>query len=452
MDAALNYSYVDLELAFEKTKEEVMVRAVRIKNAVKEKVGRLYDKFLGALNKDVVSAPTPEGVVEAPTDEVIEKSSYFDSDDRVPFKPAAFLSKCKVVLYTKKLREKMNRVYANHLPKQEEVELSAPEMVAPSMETAIPSVAEIPVIPDIPAIDLTAEKEEVPTAGMEQVVPDSWDEIFKNPLSAVASTEEPAGAVLEENNEPKLPDFNADDLVRSLNEGLVPEPPQVATAEVPMDFEPRLDNEEHKVLSFEAPQMETSMPNLFAPVMDTHADEDVAPTKTAIMAKVTRASNELKEKNSRISELETKVEGLETTIRNTSEKLSGYEAVIRDTVKANGKLTAENTQLQEANSALKANYNALSLEFKETVATLNEKHNKELANVRDEVLQTREQYEGIIARKDKEKEEEVTRLKGQHTKDMNAVYATIAEVLGEPAQEEVKDQEDDYERVFGKVA
>ena len=461
MDVALKeYEYINLEFVIDKTKEEMMDRAVRVKETVSKKIARIFDSAKVARTNNM-NAEVKSVVVEKKDTSLEENNgnviSFKDINSLPSDKP--FEKKAaKVVLYTKQLREKTER-YSNKF-KTEVKQSVTPDVVASEIVSPEPSV-----IPAIPVLPSNALNENITTADVQpaqskpednNVIPDNWDDLLNN-MPTINTVDKPVvePPKVEESVVTALPtmDFEASkDIVSP-----IPEPTQVGSVDKTvtevgafdntfpqMDFaNTELTSEPLKVENtkpFDPLMLNDNntnlMPNLFENSQNVVAEDDFIPSKTAIKARVIKVSNDLKDAKKTIVDLKNKIEALEARSNDQSRTLSGYVAAIENAVKEKEKAVRSISQLQQEKDALEAKFNVLSETSSQTIENLKISNAEELQRAKNETASIKEQYEVRIANMTSNHNSEIKSLNDQHKREMNAVYSAITEVLGDSKSEE----------------
>jgi hypothetical protein len=428
MDTAL-YAYTPVNLPFETLAKEAMKRAVRVKQSIGKKISENFTvPGIDSKISEVVAEKQKLEETLAPNTELTEGTFLVSkSVDETKENIAKLDQKLKslesrrdlvkvsnrAVLYTKALVAKVQNVtnkwfsVLQNAVKNGVIAAKQEDVVIPdtwdmafgqSLETPTPTVSPTPtekpepivtpmpsVTPvEVPEIPLTPVPEATKSNGQDFGIPTSWTPDVKAPKPEP----EPVDNVIPwDFGKKTIPTVES---VPSINMDEVKEPSNVESKKIiPWDFgNPTAKKEVGIEMVAEGPK-------------------DDMPTLTAIFAKVQRAVNAIKERDTRIAELEGKNDTLATQLKSANERNASYETVVKDSVNANSRLAAENTQLKEKATRLEASIQSVVVSSRETQIAQERKHAEEIARLNEE-------KEVAVAKLVAEIEE----LKQQHTEEL----------------------------------
>lgn len=159
-------------------------------------------------------------------------------------------------------------------------------------------------------------------------------------------------------------------------------------------------------------------------------------TQAGVVARLQRINNALKDKDATIRGLTAKYEGAKDEVAQVRAKISGYEEVVNDLTARNRTLTKDNERLsarvEEAENASKSKITKLETqvnELTEASALVSENHKKAIADLE-------EKHAAEIARLKESHARELKTVSDTKDKQIQAIYMTISEALGETTAEE----------------
>ena len=160
-------------------------------------------------------------------------------------------------------------------------------------------------------------------------------------------------------------------------------------------------------------------------------------SSSSVIAKVQKASNQLKETRVENESLKQKLEDMSEKYRISKEQKDGYEEVIKDlTIKLNNAMH-EKELIQQRNGELEANYKGSIMALENTIKQLKQARSIDTEKFRKESAELKAKQEKEIERLNSEYADKIKEIESLHNKKLNAVYATISEVLGD-SQETLK--------------
>ena len=470
MTAELGYSFIDVNFEVQRIAKEMMTRAVRVKETVKEKLSRVYNAFLASFNrvegkiveeeKKLNEVVEPKGGIEFLidlSDENLAKLSSVSKEkqnsDRID------TSNQRQVLFTGNLRSKVQNVSSKWL-KQDNNEVSNPEPVK--------------------------AEETVPVNEVEKVIPASWAALEETPLVAPEEPKE------EEKENDFVPSFNFGDVNEEETETSEEEPienPEI-NIELPVlptpnenvieptftvnetgEVEPvqsEISNEEYVAEptpveeKTEEPKEEPKMSaeDKIAELLNRaiaskeEAEEKIEPTseddktketpdksedkpnQALIIARLQRIGKENKEKEAKISTLTEKVSGLESDNKELKSKLAKSEKDVADLTNKNAKLEEQVDKLDSANKTMEATYEEKMSSLKTKVEEMSKARREEHEAAKKKEEKIEENHAKEIERLKQAHADEISKLNDANERRIEAIYRAISEALGEPVKEE----------------
>ena len=173
---------------------------------------------------------------------------------------------------------------------------------------------------------------------------------------------------------------------------------------------------------------------------DKTEEEKPEITQSAVMAKLQRVNNTMKEKDAEIRSLKEKNESLAKDNKEIKDKMNSYDTVVNDLTAKNSVLTSENEKLTAKNESLEKNYTGRIEELEDQVAELTKSKKEDSEASRNAFVELKEQYNREIESLKKSQAEEIKRINDASEKRIQAIYSTISEALG--------DSYDDRERTM----
>ncbi len=429
MDAVVDYSYKPLTANLESVKETLMNRAVRVKKMISEV---LSENYSSVETKEVENNGEKEEVQNAEkplTEEVtpVLVSQSVDESKEVldalngkvhglrSGKPSSHIG-TRAVLFTKKLADTTGTVTEKWFGVKEKEEAKEEAVSTPEIEVeaSIPKEENTDIIPntwEMPNLSIEPEAKEEEETKMPEFEAPSFEMPVDEPQSVEMPKEDPIPSI-----------WNKEDRI-------VPEPASLPVTD--FDFFSR--NEE----STESKEFTGFENNSFvAPPMPNASEVDDIPSKAAIMARVKRASDQMKDKDSRIIELETKLSASDGQVSELRGRVNSYETVTRDLAKANNSLKTDNDQLKQKIESLEARLSRITEDSAVALEKQKQQSAEELATLKSSIEALNEKHaeekETLIADSERRLSEEST----QHRKEMKALYSTISEILGESKSNE----------------
>ena len=448
MTMELDYAYIPVDVALQ-IKEDVMVRAVRVKSAVKEKLSRLYvvEENTNEVEASVVNKGVSELVDETKEGltELNNKLNALEVQGKVP------VVEKRAVLFTKALVDRIQKVNAKWFSKIEpvasipvseptlgEVPISADwqnmseptlePVIMPTMENevSLPVNEEVPSV-ELPTVDTTIENHEVEGSsmseeaqlvnGQEIETPVSEGNTISNAIENGAP--EVNGEEVSNDSEFKLPSFeNTTSEQPSTSEISIA---QLSGEAVSQDFVP-----EPKEISLEVE----------APVEEKE-EHVVSPlSKAEIFGKIQRINNTLKEKNSENETLREKLRIANESNSELKDKVNGFNDVVKDLNSQVSSLTQSNEQLKERNTELETKYGDKVSKLEAELEALKAQRLEDAANNRQVLDDLRARHADEIASINRENARKIQEVNDTKDRQINAIYQMLSEALGGTYEDE----------------
>lgn len=425
----LDYAYIPVDVALQ-VKEEVMVRAVRVKSVVKEKLSRLYvvKENTKEVNDDSIKTSVSK-LVDETKESLTELSNKLDA---LEVQGKVSVVEKRAVLFTKSLIDRIQKVNAKWFsvvePKEtiEPVESTIDEVpissawqnmdepvlepvTMPTMETEV----SLPVNEEVPSVELPTalneveEKEKLPVENSWIKNENSIDEVenenvsfdsnlpsFENTTSEQPSTSEISIAQLSG---------------EAISQEYVAEPKEIS-----VEVKPDVKKEEHTITSI---------------------------SKAEIFGKIQRINNTLKEKNAENENLKEKLRVANESNGELKEKVSGLNDVVKDLNQKVSTLTQNNEQLKERNEELESKYGDRVSKLETEVETLKAQRLEDAANHKQVIEDLKVRHNEEIANINRENARKIQEVNDSKDRQINAIYQTLSEALGGT-----------YEEGYSKVA
>ena len=448
MTMELDYAYIPVDVALQ-IKEDVMVRAVRVKSAVKEKLSRLYvvEENTNEVEDSVVNKGVSELVDETKEGltELNNKLNALEVQGKVP------VVEKRAVLFTKALVDRIQKVNAKWFSKIEpvasipvseptlgEVPISADwqnmseptlePVIMPTMENevSLPVNEEVPSV-ELPTVDTTIENHEVEGSSMSEEAQLVNEQEIETPISegnTISNTiengaSEVNGEEVSNDSEFKLPSFeNTTSEQPSTSEISIA---QLSGEAVSQDFVP-----EPKEISLEVE----------APVEEKE-EHVVSPlSKAEIFGRIQRINNTLKEKNSENETLREKLRIANESNSELKDKVNGFNDVVKDLNSQVSSLTQSNEQLKERNTELETKYGDKVSKLEAELEALKAQRLEDAANNRQVLDDLRARHADEIASINRENARKIQEVNDTKDRQINAIYQMLSEALGGTYEDE----------------
>ncbi len=348
---------------------------------------------------------------------------------------------------------------------KEEVEL--PPAIEPTLEAVPavePSVNETPVVPEV----VSSNEPEVPNfmPSIDELVPkvdsEETGEYVPQPLDFVPEPK----VVLEEKS-----DFVPEPVVLVGNESEIgissdseetnnlpsfeertPEIGEVNTLENSTDSSDVSDKDETKSMTIEdkianlIQRRNTNYANKTDSTEVTTVSEETPSeeedksmrtdmpelTQAHVLARLRRINNTMSEKDSTIKGLTAKNEALKEEVVAGKEKIKGYEAVVSDLTARNSDLASQNERLSSRVAEVESASNATIAKLEAKIAELTQSRTDENESSKKALTELKEKYASEMAEIKEKHAIELRQVSESKEKQIQAIYATISEALGEP--------------------
>ena len=419
MTMELDYAYIPVDVALQ-IKEDVMVRAVRVKYSVKEKLSRLYvvEENTNEVEASVVNKGVSELVDETKEGltELNNKLNALEVQGKVP------VVEKRAVLFTKALVDRIQKVNAKWFSKIEpvasipvseptlgEVPISADwqnmseptlePVIMPTMENevSLPVNEEVPSV-ELPTVDTTIENHEVEGSSMSAEVNGeevSNDSEFKLPSFENTTSEQPS------TSEISIAQLSGE----AVSQDFVPEPKEISLeVEAPVE-----EKEEHVV----------------SPL-----------SKAEIFGRIQRINNTLKEKNSENETLREKLRIANESNSELKDKVNGFNDVVKDLNSQVSSLTQSNEQLKERNTELETKYGDKVSKLEAELEALKAQRLEDAANNRQVLDDLRARHADEIASINRENARKIQEVNDTKDRQINAIYQMLSEALGGTYEDE----------------
>lgn len=448
MTMELDYAYIPVDVALQ-IKEDVMVRAVRVKYSVKEKLSRLYvvEENTNEVEASVVNKGVSELVDETKEGltELNNKLNALEVQGKVP------VVEKRAVLFTKALIDRIQKVNAKWFSKIEpvasipvseptlgEVPISADwqnmseptlePVIMPTMENevSLPVNEEVPSV-ELPTVDTTIENHEVEGSSMSEEAQLVNEQEIETPISegnTISNTIESGalevkGEEVSNDSEFKLPSFeNTTSEQPSTSEISIA---QLSGEAVSQDFVP-----EPKEISLEVE----------APVEEKE-EHVVSPlSKAEIFGRIQRINNTLKEKNSENETLREKLRIANESNSELKDKVNGFNDAVKDLNSQVSSLTQSNEQLKERNTELETKYGDKVSKLEAELEALKAQRLEDAANNRQVLDDLRARHADEIASINRENARKIQEVNDTKDRQINAIYQMLSEALGGTYEDE----------------
>ena len=448
MTMELDYAYIPVDVALQ-IKEDVMVRAVRVKYSVKEKLSRLYvvEENTNEVEASVVNKGVSELVDETKEGltELNNKLNALEVQGKVP------VVEKRAVLFTKALVDRIQKVNAKWFSKIEpvasipvseptlgEVPISADwqnmseptlePVIMPTMENevSLPVNEEVPSV-ELPTVDTTIENHEVEGASVSEEAQLVNEQEIETPISEgntisntiESGTPEVNGEEVSNDSEFKLPSFeNTTSEQPSTSEISIA---QLSGEAVSQDFVP-----EPKEISLEVE----------APVEEKEGHVVSPLSKAEIFGKIQRINNTLKEKNSENETLREKLRIANESNSELKDKVNGFNDVVKDLNSQVSSSTQSNEQLKERNIELETKYGDKVSKLETELEALKAQRLEDAANNRQVLDDLRARHADEIASINRENARKIQEVNDTKDRQINAIYQMLSEALGGTYEDE----------------
>ena len=159
-------------------------------------------------------------------------------------------------------------------------------------------------------------------------------------------------------------------------------------------------------------------------------------TQAGVIARLQRLNNTMRDKDATIRSLTAKNEATKEELAQAKEKIGGYEAVVNDLTIKNNSLAKENERLsQKVEEATTASQSTIT-KLEAQVDELTESKIEESENSKKLIAELKEKHAKEIADLKEKHAAELKSVSDTKERQIQAIYATISEALGETTIEE----------------
>lgn len=159
-------------------------------------------------------------------------------------------------------------------------------------------------------------------------------------------------------------------------------------------------------------------------------------TQAGVLARLQRLNNAMKEKDATIRILTNKYETAKDETTQARAKIGGYEAVVNDLTMKNNELSQENESLSSKLEEVQATSQATITRLEAQVSELTDSKTEEVSKYKKTIAELNEEHAKEIAELKEKHAKELRKANETKDRQIQAIYATISEALGEPIQEE----------------
>lgn len=267
------------------------------------------------------------------------------------------------------------------------------------------------------------------------VVPTPNVETKEEPVVSenVVSTEE---EVKQTNNSPK-----EDAIGDLLNREFTPNPANNFVPEHIDDrpAEVKIDELLGKNKVVEMPVVESTVEPEVTSVKE-QKEEKPAITQGQIIARLRRVNNEMAEKDATIKSLNAKNDTLREEVSATKDKIAEYEVKVTDLTAKNSELASQNERLASKLEEVETNNNATISKLEAKIEEVSHARTDELESLRRQIEELKTKHASEITTMREKHSAELKSVTESKDKQIQAIYSTISEALGETPVE------DDYTR------
>lgn len=535
MTSAIEYSYIDSVFSL-KVNSSDMKRAVRVKQTVKDKIMKSFNRNVSNVGSNEVSEsvnPKQDSLLDLSEEKLKEINDILN---KLKMQEKVSCNMNRAVLFTKALVSKIERVrdkWFMNMPKLEETPLPVetttvekpsvdlqPEIEIPAVSAVIPgtwddepemsnnevqadqtsetkeieaqSEFEIPTftpiadgfVPNIEEQVSQSEGEpevEVPIANA--VIPSTLDNELEAPNIEVQADQisETTGIESQSEEQPKFvpepsevdipntqlvqePSVLSTNKVEVSQDELVSEPPTVDVEKGDLSketIEERLsriiknaqmkqnsqktsessNNEDVEHTVVEKNEESSTIEQTRSKEDNANSSEEVEKekpelTQAGVLARLQRLNNAMKEKDATIRILTNKYETAKDETTQARAKIGGYEAVVNDLTMKNNELSQENESLYSKLEEVQATSQATITRLEAQVSELTDSKTEEVSKYKKTIAELNEEHAKEIAELKEKHAKELRKANETKDRQIQAIYATISEALGEPIQEE----------------
>ena len=497
MTSAVEYSYIGNEFSL-RVDESLINRAVRVKSIVKDKLKRVFEtnmslvseEKLNNLNEKINALILQENVPCVVSRAVLFTKPLVSKIGRVTGKWFKDMPVSERTLAASEMTSaEMNATATGIVPGTWD---DMPEMTQDNLAQAVePTVEKIdnyslPLEPAAseettvyePQIEVSAPVEEnsIPTTeipngievpsfvpNMEELIPSNNDTTIENeaeapqvelvpepkPVDEAEERElvsEPTTIVSEETEIPTvevaeptvIPTVEVDqetshEEVSNENDEDAPEAERKMTIEEKIA---QLIERKNRVHTEEVPEVTTVSEQAPDEEADKKLETKPELTQAGVIARLQRLNNAMKGKDATIRSLTSKNEATREELAQAREKIGGYEAVVNDLTIKNNALTKENQRLNQKVEEAETASQSIIAKLESQVDELTESKAEEGEKSKRLIAELKEKHAKEIAELKEKHAAELKSVSDTKERQIQAIYATISEALGETTPEE----------------
>jgi len=183
------------------------------------------------------------------------------------------------------------------------------------------------------------------------------------------------------------------------------------------------------------------MPNIESkvqePVTSVSEQKEVKPeiTQGQIMARLRRVNNEMAEKDATIKSLTVKNDALREEVSANKDKVAEYEVRVSDLSAKNTDLANQNERLSSKLEEVESNSKSTISKLEAKVTELTQAKTDELESLRRQLEELKTKHASEISSMREKHSAEIKEVTESKDKQIQAIYSTISEALGEPSEE-----------------
>lgn len=298
----------------------------------------------------------------------------------------------------------------------------------PNMDELIPSyndsvneseASQVEFVPEPKPVDVVEEKE-----------------LVSEPTTIVSEEPEIPAAEVAEPTVISTAELEQEDSHKEVSEEHTEDEPE---AERKMTIEEKiaqLIERKNKVHTEETPEVTTI--NEQEPDEEADKKLETRPelTQAGVIARLQRLNNTMKDKDATIRRLTANNEATKEELAQAREKIGGYEAVVNDLTVKNNSLTKENERLSQKVEEAKTESQSTIAKLEAQVDELTESKAEEIENSKKVIAELKEKHAKEIADLKERHAAELKSVSDTKERQIQAIYATISEALGESTEED----------------
>lgn len=495
MTSTVEYSYIGNGFSIS-VDESLINRAVRVKSMVKDKLKRVFEGNV-SLSEAPQEVSTAAATLPAHSETLIDLSeanlnSLNDKMNALILQENVPYVVSRAVLFTKPLISKIGRVtdkWFKDMPISEKNVVSEetasaemnsttgavpgtwddmPEMTQDNLTSVLEHTVEPVSAPavenEVPTTEVTSELE-VPSfmPNMDELMPSNNEPVNENetevsqvefvpepkPVDDVEEKELASDVTTIASEEPEIhavevaeptvistAELEQEDSHEEVSEAHTEDEPE---AERKMTIEEKiaqLIERKNKVHTEETPEVTTINEQESDEEADKKLETRPELTQAGVIARLQRLNNTMKDKDATIRRLTANNEATREELAQAREKIGGYEAVVNDLTVKNNSLTKENERLSQKVEEAKTESQSTIAKLEAQVDELTESKAEEIENSRRLIAELKERHAKEIAELKEKHAAELKTVSDTKERQIQAIYATISEALGESTEED----------------